>query len=258
MVELPLMPLSRALRLTIPLAFIAGIVDVVGFVSLFGMFTSHFTGNFVVVGKEIVDHSLRLIAELIALPVFAVVVAMTRIVALRYERKDRSALPTLLLIQTALLAGCMLMGVSVSPVTNPAAISAILASQLGVAAMAVQNAYGRLVFRAHATTTVMTTNTTQAAIDFVDMYRGVPGLSEQARDRFERTAPIILAFVAGVVAGAYGYLVFSFWCLTIPVAGLLVVRWIVASVDDSSQSSNHRPATGFLISKRSLRECREI
>ena len=57
MVELPLMPLSRALRLTIPLAFIAGIVDVVGFVSLFGMFTSHFTGNFVVVEKEIVDHS---------------------------------------------------------------------------------------------------------------------------------------------------------------------------------------------------------
>jgi hypothetical protein len=34
--------------------------------ALFGMFTSHFTGNFVVIGKEIVDHSLCLIAELIA------------------------------------------------------------------------------------------------------------------------------------------------------------------------------------------------
>jgi len=251
MVEVPLEPLSRALRLTIPLAFFAGIVDVVGFVSLFGMFTSHFTGNFVVIGKEIVDHSLCLIAELIALPVFVVVVAATRLVALRHERKDRSALPTLLLIQTALLAACMLMGVVASPISNPAAISTILASQLGVAAMAVQNAYGRLVFRAHATTTVMTTNTTQAAIDFVDMYRGVPGLSEQARDRFERTAPIILAFVAGVVAGAYGYLFFSFWCLTFPVAGLLVVRRI-ASVDGSSQSPNHWPATSFLIPKRSL------
>ena len=183
--------------------FFAGVVDVVGFVSLFGMFTSHFTGNFVVIGKEIVDHSLCLIAELIALPVFVVVVAATRLVALRYERNDRSPLRALLLIQTALLAACMLMGVAASPVTNAAATSAILASQLGIAAMAVQNAYGRLVFHAHAPTTVMTTNTTQAAIDFVDMYRGVPGLSEQARDRFERTAPIILAFVAGVVAGAY-------------------------------------------------------
>jgi len=45
---------------------------------------------------------------------------------------------------TALLAACMLMGVSVSPVTNPAAISAILASQLGVAAMARLDDSGRV------------------------------------------------------------------------------------------------------------------
>ena len=96
-------------------AFLAGVVDVVGFVSLFGMFTSHFTGNFVVIGKKIVDHSLCLIAELIALPVFVVVVAATRLVALRDERNDRSPLRALLLIQTALLAACMLMGVAASP-----------------------------------------------------------------------------------------------------------------------------------------------
>jgi uncharacterized membrane protein YoaK (UPF0700 family) len=246
MIEIPLEPRSRALRLTVLLAFLAGIVDVVGFVSLFGMFTSHFTGNFVVIGKEIVDHSLRLIPELIALPVFVFVVAATRLVALHYERKDRSPLRVLLLIQTALLAACMLMGVGAS-VTDPAATNVILASQFGVAAMAVQNAYGRLVFPAHAPTTVMTTNTTQAVIDFVDMYRGVPGLSEQARDRFARTAPIILAFIAGVVAGAYGYLAFSFWCLAIPVAGLLAVRWAVASVADPSRSPNRWPAMNPLI-----------
>ena len=100
--------------------------------------------------------------ELIGLPVFVVVVAATRLVALRYERKDSSPLRALRLIQTALLAGCMLTGVETSPETNPAATTAILGSQLGIAAMAVQNAYGRLVFRAHAPTTVMTTNSDDA------------------------------------------------------------------------------------------------
>jgi uncharacterized membrane protein YoaK (UPF0700 family) len=224
----PLQPLSRALRLTLPLAFIAGVVDVVGFVALFGLFTSHFTGNFVVIGKEIVDHSLRLIAELIAIPVFLGVVAFTRLVVLHLERAGRSAFRACLLIQTMLLAGCMLAGVAASPITDPAAAASILAAQLGVAAMAVQNAYCRLIFPDHAPTTVMTINTTQASIDFVDMNRGVPGVSDLAKERFDRTAPIILAFIVGVIFGAYGYLLFSFWCLAIPVAGLLAIMTFAA------------------------------
>jgi uncharacterized membrane protein YoaK (UPF0700 family) len=222
-VEVPLKPLSRAFRLTLPLAFMAGIVDVVGFVALFGLFTSHFTGNFVVIGKEIVDHSLRLIAELIALPVFVLVVALARLLVIRYEQWGKPPLRVLLLIQTALLAGCMLVGVAASPISDPASFGSILAAQLGVAAMAVQNAGARLIFPDHAPTTVMTMNTTQAAIDFVDMLHAVPGLSEAARARFASTAPIVLAFIAGVIAGAFGFLFVSFWCLAIPVAGLIAV-----------------------------------
>jgi uncharacterized membrane protein YoaK (UPF0700 family) len=224
----PLKPLSRALRLTLPLAFIAGIVDVVGFVALFGLFTSHFTGNFVVIGQEIVDHSLRLIAELIAIPIFLLVVAFTRFIVLHYERRGRGPFRACLLLQTTLLAGCMLVGAAAAPITDPAAPASILAAQLGVAAMAVQNAYGRLIFPDHAATTVMTVNTTQAAIDFVDMNRGVPGVSNLARERFDRIAPIILAFIVGVIFGAYGYLFFSFWCLAIPVAGLLAIMTLAA------------------------------
>jgi uncharacterized membrane protein YoaK (UPF0700 family) len=229
-VELPQKPLSRAFRLTIPLSFIAGIVDVVGFVALFGLFTSHFTGNFVVIGQEIVDHSLRLVAELIALPVFVIVVALTRLVVLHYERAGRSPVRALLLGQAALLAGCMSVGIASSPISDPAAAGSILAAQLGVAAMAVQNAGCRLVFPAHAPTTVMTMNTTQSAIDLVDMLRGADGESTAARDRFMCTAPIVLAFIAGVIAGAFGYLYVSFWCLAVPVAGLLGVSMYATAI----------------------------
>jgi len=222
-IEVPLNPLGRALRFTVTLAFIAGIVDVVGFVALFGLFTSHFTGNFVVIGKEIVDHSLRLIAELIALPVFVIVIMLTRLLVLRFEHRGRSAFRGCLLLEIAALTGCMLVGLAASPITDPVAVGSVVAAQLGVAAMAVQNAICRLIFPRHSPTTVMTINLTQASVDFVDMRRGVPGLSDAARDRFERTAPIILAFSAGVIVGAYGYLFFSFWCLAIPVAGLAAV-----------------------------------
>jgi uncharacterized membrane protein YoaK (UPF0700 family) len=224
--RIPLEPLGRALTLTTSLSFMAGMVDLVGFVGLFGLFTSHFTGNFVVIGQEIVDHSLRLIAELIAIPTFIVVAALTRLLVVYSERNGISALRACLLFQITMLAGCLSVGVAASPITDPAAIASIVAAQLGVAAMAIQNATCRLVFPEHPPTTVMTINLTQASIDLVDMNRSIPGLSEIARERFIRTAPVIGAFAAGVAFGAFGYLWFSFWCLALPVAGLVAIAII--------------------------------
>jgi uncharacterized membrane protein YoaK (UPF0700 family) len=221
--QVPLKPAAPALALTTSLAFIAGIVDVVGFVALFGLFTSHFTGNFVVIGQEIVDHSWRLIAELIALPVFVLVAALTRLLALHCARTGRSAFHACLGAEILMLAGCMSVGIAASPITDPVAVGSIVAAQLGVAAMAIQNAICRVIFPDHPPTTVMTINLTQMSIDLVDMNRGVPGVSDAARDRFNRTAPVISMFGAGVIAGAYGYLFISFWALAAPIAGLIAI-----------------------------------
>ena len=205
------------------MSFIAGIVDVVGFVALFGLFTSHFTGNFVVIGEEIVTHSLRLIAELIAIPMFILVVASTRLLVLACERRGLSGFHASLVYEIAMLVGCMGVGIAASPITDPAAVGSIVAAQFGVAAMAVQNAICRVIFPLHPPTTVMTINLTQVSVDLVDKNRGVPGLSEEARARFNRTAPVICTFAVGVIVGAYGYLFASFWCLAIPIVGLLVI-----------------------------------
>jgi uncharacterized membrane protein YoaK (UPF0700 family) len=221
--EVPLKPEEPAFLLTTALSFIAGIVDVVGFVALFGLFTSHFTGNFVVIGQEIVTHSLRLIAELIAIPVFILVVALMRLVVLSFERRGLSGFRACLVLEILMLAGCMGMGLAASPITDPAALGSIAAAQFGVAAMAIQNAICRVIFPAHPPTTVMTINLTQASVDLVDMNLGVPGLSDAARVRFWRTAPVIGTFALGVIFGAYGYLFLSFWCLAVPMAGLLVI-----------------------------------
>lgn len=228
---LPTEPLRRAIGATATLAFVAGFVDVVGFIALFGLFTAHVTGNFVIIGSEIVQSSSGVIAKLLALPVFVAVVGLTRVAVLHHEQRDRPVLPTLLAAQTALLALFMLAGLTASPIRNPDAAGPIFAGLLGVAAMAVQNALSRLVLANHPATTIMTGNTTQAVIDFVDMYRGHPEIAEKARDRVARMAPGILAFALGAILGAYGFAALSFWCLATPIIALLTVIWIVSSSD---------------------------
>jgi uncharacterized membrane protein YoaK (UPF0700 family) len=227
--EVPLEPVDRALGLTTALSFIAGIVDVVGFVALFGLFTSHFTGNFVVIGQEIITHSLRLIAELIAIPVFVLAAASTRLVVLYFEHRGRSGFRACLVLEMLMLIGCMSVGIAASPITDPAAVGSIIAAQFGVAAMAIQNAICRVIFPAHPPTTVMTINLTQISVDLVDMHRGVSGLSDMARSRFWRTAPVIGAFALGVIFGAYGYVFASFWCLIMPIVGLLAILVLASS-----------------------------
>jgi len=236
-VELPLEPLGRALRATVPLTFVAGFVDLVGFVALYGLFASHITGNFTVIGADIVHGTSGLIAKLLALPIFLVFVVITRFIVLRYEKKNRFPLRALLLVQGILLAGCMFVGQSVSPVTNPDKAGPILAGLLGVAAMAVQNGYGSLVLVGHPSTTIITVNFTQAVIDFIDMYRGAPAESDQARQRFERIAPTVLAFVVGTLVGAYCYIQLTFWSLAIPLAALLAVGLLVSTADTPADSS---------------------
>ena len=236
-VELPPEPLGRSLRATVPLSFVAGFVDLVGFVALYGLFASHITGNFTVIGSDIVHGSSGFIAKLLALPMFVVFVVITRYLVLGYEQQNRSPLRALLVLQGVLLAGCMLVGQSVSPVTDPDKAGPILAGLLGVSAMAVQNGYGRLVLVGHPTTTIMTVNLTQAVIDFVDMYRGIPGVSERARTRFDRIAPTVLAFIVGTLAGAYGYMLLTFWSLAIPLVALLAVGIFVST--HSGDSSRH-------------------
>lgn len=215
-------PGGRAIASTALLASAAGFVDVVGFVALFGLFTSHVTGNFIILGSEIVHAQSGMLAKVLALPMFAVGVAVTRLLVLYHERRGWAPARTLLLAEMAMLAVFMLSGVAVSPVIDPDALGPVLVGMAGVFAMAIQNAASRLVFAAQAPTTIMTGNSTQVVIDLIDMNRVEPELRAKAIKRLQLMLPSVLAFGAGAAAGAYGYLFLSFWCLIVPIAGLAI------------------------------------
>ena len=76
---------------------------------------------------------------------------------------------------------------------------------------------------------MMTGNTTQAVIDLVDLLRGLPDETPQARKRLKLLVPAILAFTVGALLGALSYVTFSFWCLIIPIVALLAVTAMVAT-----------------------------
>ena len=211
----------RASALATSLSFVAGYVDTVGFVALFGLFTAHVTGNFVLIGAELAHSSGNVLLKLLVFPAFVIAVAATRIAVTEMERRGRSSVRPVLGLQAALLSGFMLAGWFASPVIRSDTALAMFAGFLGAAAMGVQNAASKLVFPSLTATTVMTGNVTQLVIDAVDLMRGVGG--ESVRKRSVRFVLPILTFASGAVVGAFGYVYFGFPTLLLPVVVLLLL-----------------------------------
>ena len=225
---LPAEPVGRVVFATATLSFVGGFVDVVGFIALFGLFTAHVTGNFIMLGLEMVHATKLAIAKLLAVPIFIVMVALTRLFVLHYEKGD-SPWREMLLAQAALLTCFMIAGGMTTPHDDPNDFGPVVAGLLGVAAMAVQNAGSGLILANHGPTTMMTGNTTQAVIDLLDLLRGLPDETPQDRKRLKLLVPAFLAFTVGALLGALPYVTFSFWCLIIPIVALLAVTAMVAT-----------------------------
>ena len=221
---LPRRLLDRDALIGAALGSVAGFVNAAGFVTLAGLFTSHVTGNLVLLGAELVGTRSGLIAKTLAVPVFVLGVAATRLAALALERAGVAPLRPLLLSQAALLAALLAAGVALSPLGSPDTAKSIFTGLLGVAAMSVQTALVRLGLPNLPATTAMTMNIAQVVIDAVDLLRGPPpGTAEHAAARLRRTLPAVLAFAAGTLAGAFSAAALSFWCLLAPIAALLGV-----------------------------------
>ncbi len=203
------------------LAFTAGFVDTCGFVALFGLFSAHVTGNFVLLGASLVQPHAGVIAKLLALPVFMGAVALTRWYLIRQPARP---LRNVLLAEAIFLVFFLAAGVQASPVTDADAPIAILAGMLAVIAMGIQNAASRTVLATLSPTTVMTGNVTQVVLDSVDLLAGpTPELKSAARGRLAKFGPPVVAFAAGAAAGALGFGVGGFWCVGLPIMALVIM-----------------------------------
>ena len=200
----------------VALGFLAGYVDTLGFLALFGLFTAHVTGNFILIGAALADPSRSsILLKLLAFPAFIAGVAAARILVVLVEKRHATALRPALALELVLLLGFMGFGLAATPLGTGAGPLAMTAGLLGAAGMGAHSAISKLLLGHLAPTSMMTGNVTQIVIDTVDLLRDAddPGL----KARFAKFIWPLTAFAAGCVAAAFAYHWFGFAALVLPV-----------------------------------------
>lgn len=219
------------------LAGIAGYVDTLSFVALFGLFTAHVTGNFVLIGAATVGYVQVVFMKVLAFPAFVAGVVGTSLVARSGAATPQRTALRLYAMQAALMLAFCIAGVAASPVLHASDISVVFCGMLGVGTMGVQNARDRLISRpGKVPNTVMTGNVTQVALDAFELLSAAssPDARNTARERLKRSIPAVSAFACGAMAGATGFAKIGFWALLLPFVALL---WLTFNASTRLQSA---------------------
>ncbi len=206
-------------KITLPQiqSLLAGFVDAAGFLALQGLFTAHVTGNFVTLGASLVHGTSGVLAKLLALPVFCLVIVVTRIVSFQLPRFGLPILPTMLAVKALLLATGAVLAITLGPFPDGDAPGALVTGMVLVSAMAIQNAAHRIHYAAAPPTTLMTGSTTQIMIDVADLARQIPLEARAAiHARLGRLARSVAAFALGCAAGAALFATTGMWCFVVP------------------------------------------
>src|SRR5262249_50377356 len=195
----PAAMLSRSeLWLPTLLSVIAGMVDLIGFLSL-GIFTAHVTGNIVVIGALIVRHGRANPGQILAIPVFIVAVAGTWLIAKALGRRGTGLMRPLLLIQFLLIACVLIFSAITKPSADPHGVMATIAAMIAVTAMGCQFALLRLTLPVAPSTAVMTGNLTNAVLGLVDLSsRSQPLMASDSR-RLTGALHLLVGFFLGCV-----------------------------------------------------------
>jgi uncharacterized membrane protein YoaK (UPF0700 family) len=230
MLPLNAQPLAVPRMLPASLGFVAGFIDACTFFALFHFFVAQLTGSFVIVGGEFVELDQAMLVPVLAIPVFFLIGVSTRLLLVWSGRTGWTALTAGFAVELALVVAFFVVGMIGAPFVSANAPLAVASSLLGISAMGVQSTLVRLLMHDVASTNVMTTNTTQLAIDAAEwliashykrMMLDDPGVQAdylKIRGRFTGLFSIMAGFLGGTIGGALGYRWFGLSCLLSAIA----------------------------------------
>ena len=210
--------LSRSERwLPTLLSVIAGMVDVIGFLTL-GIFTAHVTGNIVVIAALIVRHNRVNPAQILAIPVFILAVAVTWLIAKGSGRRGSGLMRLLLLIQFLLIACLLIFSIITKPSADPHSLMATITAMIAVTAMGCQFALLRLTLPVAPSTAVMTGNLTNAVLGLVDSSSRTQPLMESDSRRLSGALHLLVGFFVGCVLATFALTYLGDWAWSLPAA----------------------------------------
>src|SRR5262249_54380343 len=214
-------------RLPPLLSVVAGMVDVIGFLSLGKIFTAHVTGNLVVIAALLVRGGPPNLAQILAVPVFIGAVGTVWLIAKACDRRGPALARPLLLVQFLLLTCVLMFSVIDDPAAHPHGLLSGVAAMIAVAAMACQFALLRLAVPGAPSTAVMTGNLTNTVLSLLDTLSRSEPLMEGANERLKKTLALVVGFFAGCIAGAAAVSWLREWAWSLPVvlAGV-AVAWV--------------------------------
>lgn len=214
-------------RLAFTLGTVAGFVDGVGFLALFGLFITHMSGNSTHVGVGVgtgvwgdaIAYGYPIVVFVIAVAAGAVLVETL------VRREVRSSLAALLGIEAVLLVALQLLGAWLDPnddlVRNTAPFFVL--AGVAVTAMGLQSATLRRVGGVTVHTTFITGMLTSVGVELATLARAGRGDERrQAHRRLRLVGGVWLAYLSGAIAGAFLHQHLRLWALAIPTAALVV------------------------------------
>ena len=199
------------------LSVIAGMVDVIGFLSL-GIFTAHVTGNIVVIGALIVRHDRVNPAQILAIPVFIRAVAATWMIAKASGRRGIGLMRPLLYVQFLLITCLMIFSAITKPSAHPHGLMTTIAAMIAVSAMGCQFALLRLTLPVAPSTAVMTGNLTNAVLGLVDSSSRTQPLMESDTRRLTGALHLLVGFFVGCVLATVALMYLGDWAWSLPAA----------------------------------------
>jgi uncharacterized membrane protein YoaK (UPF0700 family) len=210
-------------RLAIALAAIGGWVDAIGFLTLFGLFTAHLSGNTarlgVALGRGEASTALTYAVPIVVF--FGGAVLGVAFMTARHAR-GRGAIASILAVESVLVATFMVVGTMLRDAGDltPRSAGYYGLAVLAVAAMGLQTA----ALRHAAGVPVHTTFITGMVTHFAEAIVGVARRDQRAVSQQAGVyGALVAASLVGAVGGAALESPWALWALSVPVAVLVVL-----------------------------------
>ena len=216
------------------LSVIAGMVDLIGFLTLGRIFTAHITGNLVLIAAVLGRGGQLNLAQALAIPAFIFAVGAIWLLARMSGKRGPSLARLLLLIQFLLLTGILSFTVLIKPSVSPHGLLTDIAVMMAVSSIACQYALFRLAMPYSLSTAVMTGNLTNTILSLLDTLSRTQPVMKGAAERLRTSLHLLLGFLVGCAAAAAAVSLVGDWAWSFPagLAGIAVGSSLQRSLED--------------------------